>query len=158
MNISKNIALFLSLGAAGCATQFEHQVRTLTPSEAVWRAWTDVEGWPKWDTELEYARLDGEFREGATGVLKAKDGPESEFVVTYVDPERGYPYEVDLPLAALVLERTSKPDGDALVIQHRVAFTGFLGWFFAALLKSDYEEALPGVMEKLVNEAGSMRP
>lgn len=39
--------------------QFEHTITTTASAEAIWALWTDVAGWPRWDTPVEWARLDG---------------------------------------------------------------------------------------------------
>lgn len=147
------IVSFLALLGAGCSSTFEHRVKTTAERDALWSTWTEVSEWPSWDTELESASLDGEFRQGARGSLKPKDGPESSFEVTSVDEGRAYTYEVNLPLASLELERTSEPANNGIWVTHRVSFNGFLGWFFALFLQSHYEEVLPDVMEKLVQRA-----
>ena len=41
--------------------QFDYSVETTAPPEKIWSAWTDVERWPQWDTELASASLDGSF-------------------------------------------------------------------------------------------------
>jgi uncharacterized protein YndB with AHSA1/START domain len=32
--------------------KFDHTVETTAPPEKIWIAWTTVERWPEWDTEL----------------------------------------------------------------------------------------------------------
>ena len=141
------------LSLAGCATAFEHTVCTSADRSRLWTVWTDVEAWPTWDTELESASLDGAFEVGSKGLLKPKDGPSSRFELVAVEAEEGYTYDVGLPLAHLRVARSSTEAEGAIEITHRVSFQGVLGWFFAAILKGRYEQALPGVMEALVAEA-----
>ncbi|MEM1024241.1 MAG: SRPBCC family protein [Myxococcota bacterium] len=143
------------LVTSACSTSFHHTHRSGAAPAQLWARWTEVEQWPQWDTELEYSHLDGAFEAGTKGRLKAEGSPESRFVLTEVRPERGYIYEVKLPLAALQVRRRMlqvEPSGP-VSFEHAVRFKGFMGWFFSALLKKKYERALPGVMERLAAQA-----
>jgi uncharacterized protein YndB with AHSA1/START domain len=61
--------------------KFDHRVETTAP-EKIWGAWTDVERWPQWDTELVSATLDGSFALGAKGRVKPKRGPAARFSIS----------------------------------------------------------------------------
>lgn len=147
------LALLVISGAWGCTTSFTHTVRTQADPDRLWEAWTDVDRWPTWDTELESAALDGPFVAGAKGRLDPADGPESSFELVSVDPKNGYTYVVSLPLSGLRVERTAAVDDEGLSFTHKVSFEGALGWFFAGILGGGYEEALPEVMEGLARQA-----
>lgn len=144
-----------ALFGSGCATSFAHTTPTTADRDRLWAVWTDVPGWPAWDTELASAELDGAFAAGVRGTLKPNDGPESGFTLKEVEPQGGYTYDVDMPLAHLRVERRAEPNpqGPGLEVTHRVSFQGPLGWLFAAFLKGRYEAALPGVMDKLIEAA-----
>ena len=59
-----------------------HTLQTTAPAERIWQLWTDVAGWPRWDTALVAARLDGPFVCGARGRLQSKGSPESTFNIS----------------------------------------------------------------------------
>jgi len=46
-------------------SNYEKKVRRLTATQ-IWSAWTDVNSWPKWDTELETTRMTDSFKVGGT--------------------------------------------------------------------------------------------
>ncbi|MEU2042211.1 SRPBCC family protein [Nocardia niwae] len=51
------------------------------PPTAFFARWADMPTWPEWNTDIEWARLDGPFAEGVTGTLRPKGGPNIRFVV-----------------------------------------------------------------------------
>ena len=95
---------------AGCAmilnpanTRFSQTLETSASPETIWTIWTNVQAWPTWDTELEYAKLEyakleGPFALGAKGKLKAKGNQEAEFVITTLEPGRSYTLSTILPM------------------------------------------------------------
>ncbi|MDQ1701545.1 MAG: hypothetical protein QOF57_797, partial [Frankiaceae bacterium] len=46
------------------------EVTSTAPAQAFFDRWADMSTWPEWNTDTEWVRLDGDFAEGATGVLK----------------------------------------------------------------------------------------
>jgi hypothetical protein len=55
--------------------------RSSAPPTAFFGRWADMATWPEWNTDTEWARLDGPFAEGSTGVLRPKGGPKVRFVI-----------------------------------------------------------------------------
>jgi uncharacterized protein YndB with AHSA1/START domain len=47
----------------------EHSIETSALPEQVWRLWADVEGWPKWNGDIERIELDGSFAAGGRIVM-----------------------------------------------------------------------------------------
>ena len=133
--------------AAGTDRAFSHTVRVGAPPEAVWALWTDVAGWPRWDTELDSASLDGPFAAGARGRLVPKRGPSARFTVTELDPGRSYTFETALPMARLRVRRFWTEAAGGPEITHAVSFHGPLGGVFARRLGPAFRRALPPVME-----------
>ncbi|WP_168733658.1 SRPBCC family protein [Deinococcus sp. Arct2-2] len=121
--------------------------------EVFWPIWTDVPGWPRWDTPLLRAQLTGAFVLGASGQLVDRNQRTSRFTLTECRPLMSYAYTVRLPGAALQVRRvitstTSTPS--SLNFQHQVRFTGPLGFLWARVLGRSFRQILPEVMNQLV--------
>lgn len=130
--------------------KFDHTVETTAPPEKIWGAWTAVERWPEWDTELASAALDGSFALGAKGRLKPKSGPVSEFFISELTPGESYAFTTQLPLCELKVRRhLTRKDGGGAFFTHEVSFVGPLSLVFGNLLGRRYRHALPVVMENL---------
>jgi uncharacterized protein YndB with AHSA1/START domain len=54
----------------------EYSIETSAPPEQVWRLWADVDGWPKWNGDIERIELDGSFAAGGR-ILMTPIGQES---------------------------------------------------------------------------------
>jgi uncharacterized protein YndB with AHSA1/START domain len=130
--------------------KFNYTVEATAPPEKIWGAWTDVERWPEWDTELASAALDGSFALGAEGRLKPKRGPASDFTISESTPGESHTFTTRLPLCELkVSRRLTRNDGNGVLFTHEVSFVGPLSFVFGNLLGRRYREALPMVMENL---------
>jgi hypothetical protein len=124
----------------------------------VWAVWTDVGGWPKWETELESASVEGGgLTLGAKGTLRPRRGPTSSFVVSEFEPGRGYAFTTRLPLCELVVRRRLSGEGGdgGTAFTHEVSFGGPLSFLFGVLLGRRFRDALPNVMENVRRAAES---
>ena len=124
--------------------------------EKIWKVWTDVEGWAEWDTEIEYATIDGVFQEGQTGTLKPKGAAEAKYYLSNVRENVSFTTHVLLP-GNSQLENwhiiVDKKDGTS-EMTHGVRMKGILSWVFSVLLGGKYSKALPDVMDKVRAAAG----
>ncbi len=125
---------------------FSHTLETNAPEE-VWRRWLEVETWHEWDTEIESATLNSEFKLGAKGTLTPRTGPKTSFTVTELIPEQDYTFTTNLPLAKLHVRRYFSKTRTAFT--HEVSFTGTLAPLFGFLLGRRFQKVLPEVMVNL---------
>jgi hypothetical protein len=136
---------------SGSTKDFSYTVTTRSDKAHFWNIWTNVGGWPRWDTPLKTASLEGELRTGATGSLTTANGQTSSFTITECQPMQSYTFRTNLPGAALIVHRsiTREHADGRLEFTHRVRFTGALGGVFAALLGPGFMKQLPEVMHEL---------
>jgi hypothetical protein len=73
--------------------------------------WCDVATHPEWAPGMEYLRLDGPLRVGARGVMKARAGQETAFVVSDLVPGLAFQDTVLLDGGELTVRHESHPDG-----------------------------------------------
>src|SRR5437667_5465992 len=64
----------------------QYEMTTDVAPTALYRAITDVNNWSKWDTGLEYTRLEGDVKPGTAFVLKPKGGPKVRMMIDEVRP------------------------------------------------------------------------
>lgn len=104
--------------------------------EALWDAWSDVPSWPRWDTELAEAHLEGPFAVGTLGKMRAKKGNVwSKFRIVEIRRDRGYSCIVPMPGGELRFDRTfTRREDGSLRITHDLVFSGALGWLYALLI------------------------
>lgn len=78
----------------------------------VWKIWTDVNHWHTWRDDIEYAKLDGEFKKGNVFLFKPKGGPSIKIELTKVDLTK-------FPLARMYDSPALIDQGDELGIKTR---------------------------------------
>ncbi len=122
--------------------------------DALWKIWSDVESWPRWDHGIAWIRLEGAFEEGSTGLIKPKGGPEVPFVLLWADPERGFSDESRLPFGRLRFEHRWSPlENGRIEFVHRVSFHGPMGFLYAFLMGPSFRRELPKAMDTLARMA-----
>ena len=67
----------------------------------VWKIWTDVNHWHTWQDDIEYAKLDGEFKKGNLFTFKSKGGPKIKIELTKVEPNSIFVDLTKFPLARM---------------------------------------------------------
>jgi hypothetical protein len=131
----------------------EHTLVTNATKESVWKAWADVENWPKWDKGVEWCRMDGDFKTGTTYALKPVGGPEAKSVITDCQPLKRFADITKLPLAKMEFIHELAEEKDGLHVTHRVIISGPLVFFFAQVIGKDTERDLPETIGNLVRVA-----
>ena len=53
-------------------------------AENIWNLWVDVNNWPKWHEDLEYCKMDGEFKVGNHFFLKPKGIAQVKIKITEI--------------------------------------------------------------------------
>lgn len=134
--------------------RFSHTVETTATPEQIWQVWTRVADWASWDTELEWAALEGDFQLDAQGQVKPKSGPVCPFTVTELSPGQSYTFSTQLLLCNLVERRWLRQDGELTYFTHEVSFEGLFAPVFCLWLSRRFQSVLPKVMEQLQALAG----
>ena len=128
--------------------KISHTLTTQAAPAAIWSAWTNVENWPQWDSELVSAQLSAPFALAAEGQLTPKKGPTSRFYISQLDWGNSYTFTTQLPLCRLHVHRFITY-GPPLSFTHEVSFEGPLAFAFKLILGKRFQKVLPGVMQQL---------
>jgi Polyketide cyclase / dehydrase and lipid transport len=83
------------------AFTYKHEHVTSADPAALWRLYSDVSTWPRWDDAFEAVTLDGPFEPGSSGVLKLRGQDGLAFRLVEVEPERGFVDETAIPGGAI---------------------------------------------------------
>lgn len=127
---------------------------THAKKEAVWKLWSDVPNWPKWDDGLEWCRIDGPFAVGSKGELKPEGAPKVRFIMTDVRPMESYSDLSFLPLTQLIFTHTMEclPNGK-IMIRHRARCKGLLAPLLWLTLRKDLKKGMPRSIQSLARLA-----
>jgi len=139
--------------------RLKYSVRTTAKKSTIWRLWADVENWKKFDTLLEYSRLDDEqaFELGATGVIKAKGNRKARFTITELIRGVSFTEKLFVPLyQSIDLKRYfEQSDEGETIFVHEVVFKGRLRFLIYAAAAKTFKKELPLVMGRLKEVAES---
>ncbi len=140
--------------ATGTNRHFHHSTTTTATEADVWRQWTDVATWKRWDQGLADATVDGPFVEGATGTIVPNTGRNATFTIVELDPDRSYTFDTKLPGDRLRIRRDFV-NGTITTFRHVVSFEGALASVWATLLGRGFRRQLPGSLRLLADQAAA---
>ncbi len=103
------------------AFTYEHAVETAARPDALWRLYSDISTWPRWDAAFEEVTLDGPFAPGSAGTLKIHGQDPLAFRLVEVEPERGFVDETSIPGGVIRFRHRIEPLDDGRVrLTHEV--------------------------------------
>lgn len=126
---------------------------TRASAEQVWSLYTNVTGWPKWDSELDACTLSGPFEAGTSGTLTPKGMTAIPFTLLHVDPLKGFSDETHLPGAVLKFQHSIEPTPEGLKITHTIHLTGPNYDRYTPTIGASIASHLPPALKKLASLA-----
>lgn len=102
--------------------------------EDVWNAWRDVNNWHLWDTDLEYARLDGSFATGEQFTLKPRGGPCVRITFEAVKHLTSYTDLTHFPFARMWGIHEMRETAEGLVLRCCIRVEGPLSFLWRKLV------------------------
>ena len=124
--------------------------------EGIWRVWADVNQWHIWQKDLEYAKLDGEFKVGNTFVLKPKGGPRINIKLIQVEPGKAFTDLTRFPMAKMYGMHEFIVHGDELEIRTSMRIEGPLSFLWRKLVGEGVANSLQEQTDNLIERANSV--
>ncbi len=119
----------------------------------IWKVWEDVNHWHTWDTDIEFARLDGQFKVGNSFQLKPKAGPKVKIELLKVEPNASFTDVTTFPLAKMYGIHEMRETGDGLEISHTVRIEGPLSFLWKRIVAEKVASGLEEQAQKMVQRA-----
>lgn len=137
----------------------EHSILVDAPAARIFRLYEAVSDWHTWDPDTKRASLDGPVAVGTRGSLTPTQGNTVPMVITELEPNERFTVESKIPLFRMVFEHRLVPQGDAILVRHRVTFYGPLSLVLGPLLRQRLHRGLPVTLANLKRVAeGAMAP
>ena len=131
----------------------QHTLETTALPENIWAWWADVSGYNAWDDGIEWAKLNGEFKVGASGELKPRGGRATVFTITEMVEGRSFSDLTKLPFARLRFQHSMEPTDMGARLTHCIEVEGPLAWIWVRVLQPALGASLPAAMRKLARLA-----
>ncbi|TQF74882.1 hypothetical protein FK531_02080 [Rhodococcus spelaei] len=129
-----------------------YSVVTAAAPEEIYRRWTDIGTWAEDDADLEWVRVDGPVRVGATGKVKT-GGPAQRITFTELVPGRVMNFEIRLPGATLSFPHAIEELPEGIRVTHGVRFLGPLATVFGFVAGRKIALGLPLVVRTVADRA-----
>ena len=127
--------------------------QTTASKEQIWNLWADIAHWKSWDSTVVNSELYGDFSVGTKGTVKLAGGPKAKFVITECKPFESFTNRSFLPFCKVDFTLTLVETQNGLLVTYRQAMTGFLTFFFSAVMGKAMVKGLTKGIEDLINNA-----
>jgi uncharacterized protein YndB with AHSA1/START domain len=130
----------------------EYAVETSIAPASVWAVLADVNSWARWDTSMEWVRLDGDLAVGSTVRMKPLDQDEAiSSTIVAVEPERRYADRTRFGGVVLDFSHALLPTGDGGTrVVHRLEISGEdadrVGPELGPQITADFPEAMAALL------------
>lgn len=125
-------------------------------AEQVWKVWTDISQWHTWQSDIEYAKLEGEFKVGNTFLLKPKGGPKVKIEIIKVEPNSQFTDLTCFPGAKMYGSHEFVIHGDELEIKTTMSIEGPLSFVWRKIVAEDVANGMMEQTENLIEKAKSV--
>jgi hypothetical protein len=124
--------------------------------EQLWKLFSNVNQWHTWDTGIEFARMEGEFREGNHFLLRPKGGPNVKIQLVKTVQNKQFTDLTRFPLAKMYGDHRFEETQDGLRITTTMTVTGLLKPLWVKLVAKKITDALPVEMEQQIKAASML--
>jgi hypothetical protein len=137
----------------------EQSNETAASSEAIWRLWADVAGWPEWNADIEHIEISGPFAAGSTvSMTPVGQGPIELRIAEAVEP-RLFVDEAQLAGVVRPIHRAERREGDHSRATSRMEISGaaadIVGPELGPRISADFPESLSALVQHAERESAS---
>ena len=133
------------------------KIATNVTAQQIWAIWSDIDKRHVWDHDTEWAKIDGEFKEGNTFKFKPKGGPKLTMKISECTPNKSFTDCFKLPLARLYGVHEIEAVEGGLCIVTTMKVVGPLYWLWRKLLVEKIIATLPEQTEHLIAAARQVK-
>jgi hypothetical protein len=131
---------------------YSKTVKDLSAAQ-VWKVWSDVDRWHLWQSDIEYARMNGPFESGGSFKFKPRGGPDLTLELSEVRPNALFVDITRFPLARMVDSHELIERDDGLEIKTTIRMEGPLAFLWRKIVGEDVVKSLPGQTDNLIAQA-----
>lgn len=121
--------------------------------EDIWKIWLDINSYSSWHTDLEYCKLEGEFKVGDFFRLKPKGTPEVKVFFTEIVDGKKFVDCTKFFGAKMFDTHELEETANGIRITNTVSVSGFLKFLWIKLVAQNVVHSAPSEMDAVVNLA-----
>lgn len=145
-----SLVIFLAKTGSWSRT-YSKRVKGLRAQD-VWPVWTDINAWHTWQSDIEYAKLDGVFEVGNQFTLKPKGAPAVRISLIEVEENKVFTDQTKFPFATMFGKHEFMQHGDDLDIKTTIHIQGLLGFVWRKIVAEDVAQSMPEQTENLIKK------
>jgi hypothetical protein len=130
--------------------EFSKFYNNLDPKK-IWNIWTDINNWPKWHSDLEYCKLEEDFKVGACFLLKPKGAPAVKIEITEIIDGLSFTDCTRFFGARMYDTHSLEIKENGVVLINKLIVSGWLRWLWVLLVAKNVADSVPSETEALVN-------
>ena len=119
--------------------------------EQIWAAWTNVNQWHTWQSDIEQAKLRGDFKVGNTFMLKPRGGPRVKIEIIQADPCKNFTDLTRFPGARMYGFHEFIEHENQLEIKTTMSIEGPLSFIWRKIVAEDVASGMEKQTESLIN-------
>lgn len=121
--------------------------------EDIWRIWTDINNWPTWHGDLDYCKLEGDFKVGNHFILKPKGVQPVKIVLTEINEGYSFTDCTSFFGAKMYDTHAMEETVDGLKLTNKLVVTGPLKWLWIKLVAQNVADTIAEETESLIKLA-----
>lgn len=119
----------------------------------IWRLWTDINNWSQWHGDLDYCKLEGEFKVGNHFMLKPKGVSPVKIVLTEINEGKSFTDCTTFFGAKMYDTHSMEEAPEGLLLSNKLVVTGPLRWLWIKLVAQHVADTVADEMDALVTLA-----
>lgn len=121
--------------------------------EEIWKIWADINNWSKWHKDLDYCKIEGEFKVGNHFLLKPKNSIPVKIMLTEIEDYYKFTDCTSFFGAKMYDTHIVEETDEGLKITNILIVTGPLKWLWIKLVADKVAHTIPNDIEALVELA-----
>lgn len=119
----------------------------------IWRLWTDINNWSQWHGDLDYCKLEGDFKVGNHFMLKPKGVSPVKIVLTEINEGKSFTDCTTFFGAKMYDTHSMEETPEGLLLSNKLVVTGPLRWLWIKLVAQHVADTVADEMDALVSLA-----
>ena len=124
--------------------------------QRIWDVYSDVENWPSWQDDVQFAHLDGPFEGGGVIRFKPKGGPKVRIELNEVEAPSRFVDTTRFPLARMIDVHEFVESEEGVEIRNTTSVEGPLAWVWRKLVAEGVANSCPEQTSQLVARAAGV--
>ena len=122
----------------------------------MWQLMSDVNNWHKWDSGIEFAKLEGRFDAGNFFTLRPKGGPNVKVMLLETVENKRFLDVTSFPLAKMYDDHVYEETPGGLKITYTVSVKGLLAALWVKIVAQKIADSMPADMQAQINAAANL--